>query len=90
MMYITRFKVVGKFTFPLDMLRYDSCYPATQEAVSKIVVKSYPSESKEDAQETPTIELAYAHNERSWRPTEGRWSSFGWSVVKGSISTNKV
>lgn len=33
-MFRTSFTVEGSLHFPLDMLRYDGCYPATQEDVN--------------------------------------------------------
>ena len=80
-MYFTRFEITGRLAFPLDMLRYDHCFPATQEAVSRIQIKSFPAESQEGRQATPVIELRAYHSRKTWTPTTGRWESFGWRVI---------
>lgn len=35
-MYTTSFTVVGDSAFPLDMLRYDGCYPETSDDVNEM------------------------------------------------------
>lgn len=62
--------VEGRGIFPLDMLRYDNCFPARQEDVSLI----------EHNRDQRQIELASVRD-RLWDATEGRWASFGWPVV---------
>lgn len=71
------FAVTGKLTFPLDMLRYDCCYPAGSEDAAKIE-NSFDGFAHH--KEFQTIKLIGQH-----RPTEGRWSSFSWSVDPKSI-----
>jgi len=74
--------VKGTSNFPLDMLRYDCAWPASQEDVTKIATSI-------DAR----VMAAYAEREGSVRsfvigivsnrpPTAGRWRSFGWEVVE--------
>jgi len=75
-MYITTFKVSGVFVFPLDMLRYDSCYPRAQEDVSNIKVEY----TKENGRQLQVVTLCRMHQERDWKPTFGRWESFGFKV----------
>lgn len=90
MVYTTRFKVRGRFEFPLDMLRYDGCYPATQLDVFKICRKTGPHRHEsENALFEPEIELIHKNPFAGWRPTEGRWSSFNWDVVPNSIKVEK-
>ncbi len=68
-----RFKVRGGSAFPLDMLRYDSCWPASQEDVAKI------SATLEASNEGPVVvELEQASDARL---TARRWESFLWRVV---------
>jgi hypothetical protein len=56
--------VAGVGAFPIDMLRYDSAWPADQESVSYM-----------DAKGRRRIKLcSYA------LPTPERWSSFGWRI----------
>ena len=65
------YEVQGSGVLPLDMLRYDSAWPANSEAVSSM------SPPRGHAEERRTIRLA------SYRPpTDGRWRSFGWVVVE--------
>lgn len=82
-MWYTRFRVAGHFQFPLDMLRYDSCWPASQEDVCKL---SRKAEGILDL----GVELLHADRTRAWKPTDGRWQSFGWRVVPGSVSQHKI
>ena len=58
-----RFSVTGRGTFPVDMLRYDRCFPVGtgQEAIQS-----------EYLSETTKVILEGAHC------TVGRWLSFGW------------
>lgn len=61
------YKVRGTFHFPLDMLRYDACWPGSSEAVSAMAA---------DGGGEVVVELhSYKH------PTEDRWKSFGWIVL---------
>jgi hypothetical protein len=65
----TRFEywVTGGMDFPLDMLRYDSAWPATGEDVAKL---DFAGDRR-----VRSIKLfSYI------MPTLDRWSSFGWSV----------
>jgi len=69
--YVWEFEVVGTWdTFPYDMLRYDSCWPASEgHGVA-------PPHYRDDrGKEIRRIQL------RGLRPpTHGRWESFGWAV----------
>ena len=65
-----RYEVQGVGPFPLDMLRYDSAWPANQESASRMVTGRREPEGRR------IITLASHHH-----PTEDRWSSFGWTVL---------
>lgn len=67
------FSVRGRDLFPIDMLRYDSCWPKSesQDSVS-IMVTHGPRASREER----TVTLIGLRE-----PTEARWKSFGWTVV---------
>jgi hypothetical protein len=60
--------------FPLDMLRYDSCFPKTQMDVATI-------------EQNPMTHTEKVHIELERYvvgkdlPTSGRWQSFGWNVL---------
>lgn len=83
-MWITRFKVQGSGSLPLDMLRYDTCYPATQADVSQSQL--------DDSAPLREIELERLSESKSAaeRLTFGRWQSFGWNVVEGSVRIKKA
>ena len=62
------FVVSGNRSFPIDMLRYDTCWPRTQQdtaAIQRSLVRG-------------SAEAIALKGLRS--PTEGRWSSFGYTV----------
>ena len=83
--YVHTVKVIPDgliFQFPLDMLRYDSCYPDTQDDVARIITTLDPrrgavNRKKEDL----TVSVVHI-GEMAWRPTDDRWKSFGWKVVE--------
>ncbi len=69
--YAHTFVVEGKFSFPLDMLRYDACWPMTGDDVAKM-----------DPEDRDRRAVTLCHiGARHWVPTTGRWSSFSWAVV---------
>jgi hypothetical protein len=59
------FRVVGRDKFPVDMLRYDRCWPATDADSIAITTSS-------DARTVVLRGLKV--------PTLDRWRSFGWEV----------
>jgi hypothetical protein len=70
----SRFVVEGASPFPVDMLRYDGCWPAT-EADSYAIHRTFVDPYNERIQITLT-------SDQHPTATAGRWKSFGWSVVK--------
>ena len=66
------FEVEGNRPFPIDMLRYDGARPATSLS-SKSIEQTFTAERI-----TRTIRLVTDYH----APTEGRWASFGWPVVR--------
>jgi len=64
-----KFTISGRGNFPLDMLRYDCCYPSSPQDVSKI-----------EGREPREITLIAAN---PFAPTKGRWASFGWTATNG-------
>lgn len=74
-----RFTVTGPGDFPLDMLRWDACHPYSQQDVSRIEHISYDSFDRRINRE---IELVHTYDHDSWKPTDGRWQSFGWNVTE--------
>jgi hypothetical protein len=61
---IYEYYATGESYFPLDMLRYDQCWPASSDDAANI-----------SSSEHRSINLR-SHVE----PTIERWSSFGWSI----------
>lgn len=70
-----------KFPFPIDMLRYDGSFPASELDSGKIHrTMDFTREN-----DTLDIEIELAANTHStWTPQDARWLSFGWEVVPNS------
>jgi len=64
---VQHFTVEGGGHFPVDMLRYDTCWPSSQEDVAQAFAEKGVRK----------VRLSTPYN----RVTEGRWLSFGWHVV---------
>src|SRR5678816_4294668 len=62
------YEVEGKLSFPVDMLRYDACWPASTESALEIVSER-PHEG------------CHVRLRSHYPPTEARWESFGWRIV---------
>ena len=86
--YTITFSVNGSGYFPLDMLRYDACYPKGSDDVSRILASVDRELARPDGRREP-IWLVHRGNERTWQPTFGRWSSFLWGVSTTSIDVHK-
>lgn len=84
-MYRTRYVVEGVPPIPLDMLRYDQSFPATEQDAGRAGLSVYEHDG------TPVrVTLDHHHTEKSWRgPTPDRWDSFLWRVVDLG-STEKI
>lgn len=68
--------VHGSSDFPIDMLRYDCCWPRN-ESDSYLIQGGAYSEPK-DAR---NVWLLHDADNKHWRPNVDRWKSFGWQVV---------
>ena len=66
--------VVGRGPFPLDMLRYDQCCPATSEDAGAIHYSGLDRASRDKR-------VVTLNSMRRVAPTFGRWESFGWTVI---------
>lgn len=87
MTYRFRFTVQGKRNFPIDMLRYDACFPRNSWDAAEITTSmEYSNISDADRK----IQLEKVTSNPNWKPTEGRWDSFRWSVVPGSLEKEKI
>jgi hypothetical protein len=68
------FTVTGRGRFPLDMLRYDTCYPVGSDSVSRIEAKTiFERLSRANVEVRLRSDLKM--------PTVDRWKSFGWLVI---------
>lgn len=70
------FAVEGKNSFPLDMLRYDSCWPNRESEIGRMGATMMPARFRSSGDEPVVV-----HLQGLQEPTEGRWRSFGWEVV---------
>ena len=78
--YVSSAVVVGGrcSTFPVDMLRYDSCFPATGEDAGKVAA-SLDRVCARGPGDLQHIKLQ-KYGMREWGWTERRWENFGWRV----------
>jgi len=84
-MYKTTFNVTGSGYFPLDMLRYDRCFPDGVDSVTKI------GEQTLGMDEVEGITIGKYHALKSQpQITVDRWASFGWYVTPGTMQTWKL
>ncbi len=67
------FTVTGPYRFPLDMLRYDCCYPQQQSDIVEME-RSLLREVIGPFKITLASQLIHS-------PTKDRWASFGWAVT---------
>lgn len=80
---VRKYSVVGRWPFPLDMLRYDGSYPASEEDARSIAEMSGPACPGPDSPRRRVIQLEIHLGEpgaRLW-PCQPRWQSFGWELV---------
>lgn len=71
---MSAFTVRGEGAFPFDMLRYDSCWPATENDAATMERAMRPR-TRSTAYE---VALSTASPNA---PSVPRWESFGWEVV---------
>jgi len=83
--YFQCFTVKGSWAFPLDMLRYDHCFPTGEglECISLSIRGIKP-----ERHQSYSIRLGRWVDRWSQIPTLGRWASFGWYVDADSIVTD--
>jgi hypothetical protein len=79
----TTFTVEGTYPFPVDMLRYDACFPATSDDAVELGAscdfnRRRASSSIGEDKKRRRVKLA---TNLQNKPTVGRWESFGWRVV---------
>lgn len=85
-LYQRSFTVRGAGEFPLDMLRYDRCWPNAGDDVEAILPR-YGGAAL-GALATREVRLCkFAHTKRGPYVEEGRWTSFGWTVIEQEFAT---
>jgi len=66
-----KFTVKGRGQFPLDMLRYDRCFPEDSQSAWNM----------DDSRVMRRVVLIKPEADNTFEgPTVERWSSFGWTV----------
>ncbi len=75
--YEKTIEVWGRLPFPMDMLRYDVCVPATGVDAARIEDSITRSNVFQIDPDKPIRLRCFASNKR-WVPTSKRWESFGW------------
>jgi hypothetical protein len=76
----------GKFPFPLDMLRYDACFPADGASVAAMDA-SLRRERTKDPFEVKLVKYTRVKEANAW--THGRWTSFTWFVIETGMESCK-
>ena len=72
-----QFTVLGRGGFPMDMLRYDGCYPKSEKDTVTM-----QSDGLREVMLHKTLNWGTPHELlKVWVPTVGRWNSFGWAVL---------
>jgi hypothetical protein len=64
--------------FPFDMLRYDGCYPASEQEADRL--SHYCQGMRENRGEQPDFSVTLRTCHR-FAPTTRRWESFLWKVT---------
>ena len=90
-LFYQTFVVRGSTQFPVDMLRYDRCFPVQGMHNIEHSMDSMERIRRRKAGETP-FEVKLGRWVEGWHtlPTEARWASFMWAVDKDSIITHDV
>ncbi len=88
MRYVQTFYVTGSLSFPLDMLRYDACFPASQDAVGELIAAL--GTHRERPKPFWRVELARYVRTKTEMPTVDRWASFMYEVEAKSIRTRSL
>jgi len=89
--YAQTFRVIPKrgneAVFPLDMLRYDSCFFDSEGDARKVATSGCPATG--DLRVKGPVTLRRYVELKDDEPTEARWSSFGW-ILLGGVQTQRL
>lgn len=83
-----KFKVAGSGDFAFDMLRYDTCVPATEKDAYHL--GRVDSRHDESDQRRRVTLVRYAETWGRAEPTFDRWRSQGWIVVAVECSDGEL
>lgn len=75
-------KAQREMSFPVDMLRYDTCWPSTGDQAVLLTSVIIPERSRLKG----IVRITLTGTQR---PTSARWKSFGWDVV-GEVVEREV
>lgn len=78
--YLVEFRVEGTRDFPLDMLRYDSCWPRNSDDAITIGQTLARDDLGVFGMKQVCL-IRYCRTKNMPGVTNGRWASFGWNVV---------
>lgn len=78
--WLIEFTVRGNGYFPIDMLRYDNAWPAS-ESDSHLIQLDRIAAGKDEWLKPRNIKLQMASC-NGLGPTSARWNSFTWEVVE--------
>ena len=70
----------GGYPFPVDMLRYDRCYPRTEEDAGRLEELTSEMLRAERGRHSYEIVVEAVSESRVAPWTPRRWASFGWSL----------
>lgn len=84
-----RFTVMGTFQFPVDMMRYDACYPVTEQDSARILATFPPQYTGQAGVLRVELERWGDTREEAGRVTPRRWKSFLWAVDLDSIQVER-
>ena len=73
--YYQTFNVKSTYSFPIDMLRYDKCYPETHQDTAMICGSFGLLPASEMA---VTVAQQHLSMRPNWTPLQ--WASFGWTL----------
>jgi hypothetical protein len=80
-MYKTVYTMAGRGSFPVDMLRRDRCFPATERDSMTIAAADSVASFSRDLANLPKVTLCAYHEYPDWEPNFSRWASFDWGLV---------
>lgn len=79
--YLHRITVAVSLSFPIDMLRYDGCYPRTEQDAGKI--ERINHRHLDTTADDRLVEVEKRGDKNAFF-TDARWASFGCKIVDRS------